>query len=130
MLTETAVGASVADSARRACAHACSSTQRPMGTIIPVSSATSMKSTGITRPRVGCAQRSRASSLTGRAARELELPLEHDAQLVLRDRLAQRALGEEPGDGLRVHRLVEQLPPRAAATLGAVHRRVGVAQES
>jgi hypothetical protein len=65
----------------------------------------------------------------GRAARELELPLEHDAQLVLRDRLAERALGEEPGDCLRVHRLVEQLPTRATATFGAVHRRVGVAQE-
>ena len=45
------------------------------------------------------------------------------------ERLSQRALGEEARDGLRVHRVVEQLVAAAAASLGAVHGRVGVAQQ-
>ena len=44
--------------------------------------------------------------------------------------VAQAPLGEESGDGLSVHRLVEQLAPGAAAALRAVHRGVGVAQET
>ena len=62
--------------------------------------------------------------------RELELRLEQHAQLVALERLAEATLGQEAGHGLRVHRLVEQLVPRAAAALGAVHRGVGVAQEA
>ena len=44
--------------------QACSSTQRPIGSISPFSSATGMKSTGEIRPRSGCSQRTSASTET------------------------------------------------------------------
>ena len=49
-----------------ACAPAVRSTQAPIGTISPVSSADGMKSFGGTRPRSGCRQRSSASTPTVR----------------------------------------------------------------
>ena len=98
--------------------------------MMPVSSAIPMNSPGATRPRTGCSQRRSASSRTRSPDREVELRLEQHAELVALERLAQSPLGEQAGDGLRVHRLVEQLVARAAAALGAVHRGVGVAQEA
>ena len=56
--------------------------------------------------------------------------MEQHAELVTLERLAEPSLSEQAGDRLRVHGLVEQLVPRAAAALGAVHRGVGVAQEA
>ena len=47
---------------RAACAQAASSTQRPIGSIRPDSSATVMNSAGSSSPRVGCSQRSSAST--------------------------------------------------------------------
>ena len=47
---------------RAACVQAVSSTQRPIGSIMPVSSATGMKSAGAGVPRAGCSQRSSAST--------------------------------------------------------------------
>ena len=78
---------------------------------------------------MGWAQRRSASSLTGVRCVERELALEHHVQLVLRERLPERALGQQPRHGLGVHRLVEQLPPCPAAALGAVHRGVGVTEK-
>ena len=56
--------------------------------------------------------------------------MEQHPQLVALERLAECPLGEQARHGLGVHRLVEQLVPRTAAALGAVHRGVGVAQEA
>ncbi len=61
---------------------------------------------------------------------EVELGLEQHPQLVAVERAPERALGEQARHGLGVHRLVEELVARAAASLGAVHRRVGVLQEA
>jgi hypothetical protein len=44
------------------CAHASFSTQRPIGTISPVSSASGMNCIGDTMPKSGCIQRSSAST--------------------------------------------------------------------
>jgi len=54
-----------------ACQQACCSTQVPVGTIKPLSSARGMKRAGGTRPCLGCRQRSRASTpMTRRSSRE------------------------------------------------------------
>ena len=45
------------------CEQTRSSTQSPIGTMSPVSSAMGMKLDGMTQPRSGCAHRSRASTL-------------------------------------------------------------------
>ena len=85
---------------------------------------------GATSPRTGCSQRRSASSATRSPDRRSNCGWNTHAQLVALERLAESALGEQPGDGLRVHRLVEQLAARTAAALGAVHRGVGVAQQA
>ena len=46
---------------RRASAHALRSTHRPRGTIVPISSASGMNSSGRSSPRSGCCHRTRAS---------------------------------------------------------------------
>ena len=46
------------------CRQARSSTQRPSGTTRPVSSASGMNASGLTRPRCGCIQRTSASTPT------------------------------------------------------------------
>ena len=102
----------------------------PIGTMIPVSSAISMNSPGATMPRTGCAHRRSASSATRSPDREVELRLEQHTELVALERLAESPLGEEASHRLCVHRLVEQLVPRTAAALRAVHRGVRVAQEA
>ena len=49
-----------------------------------------------------------------------------EAKLAALDRFADRALELDPGDRAAPRLLVEQLEPRAAALLGAVHRGVGL----
>ena len=119
-----------AEPSARATSHACASTHAPMGTMMPVSSATRRKSPGTTSPRTGCSQRSSASSATRSPVARSNSGWNSDAELVAVERAAQRALGEEARHGLGVHRLVEQLVARATASLGAVHRRVGVLQQA
>ena len=76
---------------RAACAHAPSSTHRPIGSISPLSSAIGMNSAGSIRPRVGCSQRRSASTETiGRPERDDRLV--DDAQLLALQRPAQVVL--------------------------------------
>ena len=63
-LTYSGVGARRTRCHARSCAHACSRTQCPSVTIRPVSSASPMNRSGPIRPRVGCCQRSSASTPT------------------------------------------------------------------
>ena len=61
---------------------------------------------------------------------QIELGLEEHTQLVVIEGASQGSLGEQPRDRLRVHGLVEQLVAGPTATLGAVHRGVGVLQQA
>ena len=54
--------------------------------------------------------------------------LEEQAQLATLERSVQGVLGRMHRDGSNAHRVVEHLDAAAAAVLGVVHRRVGVAQ--
>ena len=69
MLTDMMSREGAADSHWAACSHARSSTQRPSGMMKPVSSASGMKRSGGTRPRVGWFQRTRASKPSNRPSR-------------------------------------------------------------
>ena len=109
--------------------HACSSTCSPSSAIRPLSSAIGMNSSGETMPRSGCAQRTSASVETGRPGGQVDDRLVEDLELAALQRPAQLGLGPHAGHGAGAHRLVEQLVAPAAARLGAVHRRVGVAEQ-
>ncbi len=61
---------------------------------------------------------------------EVELRLEQHTELVALECLAESPLGEQAGDCLGVHCLIEPFIPRTAAALRAVHRGVRVAQEA
>ena len=70
-LTERVIGRLPTIGQAAASAHAVSSTQRPSGTMKPVSSASEMNRFGDTTPRTGCRQRTSASKPTRRpSARE------------------------------------------------------------
>ena len=85
-LTDTTIGRRAGPSGSHAswppARQAVSRTQRPIGTIRPVSSASGMKASGGTRPRVGCCQRTSASNPTISVALEVDDRLVVDAQLV------------------------------------------------
>ena len=130
-LTETSSGRS---SGRCSChsriwRQAVSWTQRPIGSIRPLSSATGMNSPGSSWPRFGWFQRTSASSAGDLAAGEGDHRLVVEGQLVALDPLAQLALDLEPAQGPGPHLGVEDLAAGAALFLGPVHRRVGVADQ-
>ena len=60
---------------------------------------------------------------------ELDHRLVDDAQLVALERAPQLGLGAQPREHALAQHVVEQLEAAAAALLGAVHRRVGVAHQ-
>ena len=109
-----------------ACSQASRSTRRPMSTIIPLSSAHGMNSAGASRPRVGCSQRTSASTPVIVAAREVDHRLVVDDELVVLERV------------LEVHEQLEAVVRRVdhlrherhrlalALRLRLVHRDVGV----
>ena len=106
-----------------------SCTQRPIGSIRPLSSAIGTKSPGSSRPRSGWSpahQRLEAGDL---AAAQGDQRLVVERQLVALERLAQLALDLEPAQRPGPHLGVEELAAGAAAFLGPVHRRVGVADQ-
>ena len=109
--------------------HAVRSTQRPSGSISRLSSAIGMNSPGSSRPRVGCSQRTSASTPASRWLRELEDRLVVQGELGVSQRLRQRLLELHPLDHRRVHLgLVHLLLPLALG-LRAVEREVGVAKQ-
>ena len=81
---------------RAAWRQAVSSTQRPSGTIRPVSSAIGMNDSGATRPRVGCCQRTSASKPTIRVVVEGDDRLVVEAQLAALEGAAQVVLEVDP----------------------------------
>ena len=131
--TETLTATVIEGSVSCHCAnrsHACPRTQAPMGTISPDSSASGMKSSGLTKPRSGCSQRINASALSSAPV------LEVDNGLVVHDEFgaiqcaAQSRRAGHPLLGPGPQHLVEQLDPIAAAGLGQVHCGGGVPQQA
>ena len=100
-----------------------------MSTMRPFSSAIGMKSFGGTSPRVGCCQRTSASSDTTRFSASETIGWYCDDELVVLQRAAQIGLELEPGDGRGVHLGFVDAVAALALALGPVHRGVGVAQE-
>ena len=84
-LTESWMASGSAESARQAW----SSTQRPSGTTMPVSSASGMNSDGGTRPRSRCSQRDQRLDAQGAAGGEVDDGLVMHAQLAALERTAQ-----------------------------------------
>ena len=110
-------------------AHASRSTQRPIGTISPVSSASGMNSSGCTIPRSGWIHRIRASTPVIRPDLELDHGLVVQDELLVLERALQVGLQlQAPQRGV-VHRGLEDLVATLALLLRHVHRDVGVAHE-
>ena len=112
-----------------ACRQASSSTQPPMSSISPASSAIGMNASGATRPKPGRSQRSERLEAADHAGVGGDERLAEQAQLVARHRLAQRGLERDLRRDPVLHRLVEELVATAPVALGAVHRDVGVRQD-
>ena len=93
------------------------------------SSATAMKSSGDTRPRLGCCQRSSASTPATAAGGEVDLRLVEEPELVALERLAQVALERQALQRAGVHRRRAELEAVASQLLGAVHGDVGAGQQ-
>ena len=92
----------------------------------PLSSANGMNVEGGNRPRLGCCQRTSASTPRTAPARELDAGLVFDDELPVGDR-RKHVDGKCPvlvGRSLE-ERLVE-LDPVLARSLGGVHRHVGI----
>ena len=100
-----------------------------MRAMIPVSSATSRKAAGVRSPSVGCSQRTSASSAARRWVSRRDHRLVVHGELTGVDRAPQLALDAAAGRRLGPQVVVEDLDTSAAALLGVVHRRVGVAEE-
>ena len=104
-------------------------TQRPIGTIRPVSSASGMKLSGCSRPRSGAASapapRARRSTPSLQAHDRLVVQLE----LAGRDRALQVGLQLEAREHDLVHRGLEHPVAALAVALGDVHGGVGVADQ-
>ena len=110
--------------------HASSSTQRPISTITPVSSAAGMNSAGETSPRCGMAPADqRLEAARASVAAHVLDRLVGDAELARAERLRQLDLEREPLDGDVAQRRVEHRHAALALRLRAVHRDVGVAQQ-
>ena len=105
-------------------------TQRPTGTISPVSSSAGRNSSGRTRPRLGSSQRMSASTPTRRLGPQRHDRLVVETELALLERQPQPALGGRRRQAL-THRTVEGGERAAAARmeLGLVHRGVRVADD-
>ncbi len=95
----------------------------------PVSSASGTNSIGGTRPRSGCSQRISASNPNSVPVVEVDHRLVVHAHLAALDGAVQLVAGAQVVDRAVVFARVEQLGAVAAQLLGAVHRRVGVAQQ-
>ena len=125
-----AAGAWGSSRARRCiCRQASRSTNRPMGTIRPVCSASGMKSSGGTSPRSGCCQRTSASTPASRPVAELHGRLVVDGELAALDRPGELGLQLELADDRGVHVGREDRGAALAGLLGRVHGDVGVPQQ-
>ena len=101
----------------------------PIGTIRPVSSATSMNSSGWHHAVVRAEPADQRLLLHHPTRPQLDDGLVHGQQLVALEGALQRRLESEASGQLDAHGLVEPLDLPAAPLLGAVHRRVGVPQQ-
>ena len=108
------------------CAQACFSTQRPIGTISPVSSASGMNCIGGSTPSSGWVQRSSASTPVICPRRHIHLGLVVQRELVAIERVAQRGLQRQPLDRLGLGLLGEEAEAVLAVFLGEIHRHVGI----
>ena len=113
----------------RACRQAVSSTQRPIGMIRPVSSASGMNDSGGTRPRVGCCQRTSASSPTIRLGREVDDRLVVEPQLVALERAAEVVLELDPLHRRRAHRRLERTCSACPASRFAWTRAISASRK-
>ena len=100
-----------------------------MSMMSPVSSAVGMNSSGATRPKPGRSHRISASNprISARVGRDDGLV--EEAQLVARDRLAERGFEGDLGRDPLLHRFVEQFVAASTVFLGSVHGDVGVRQD-
>ena len=101
-------------------------TQRPIGTIRPVSSASGMNCAGGSMPIFGMGpaqQRLDAGDLPGR---QVHLRLVVQRELVALQRMAQGVFQRQPLDRLHLHFLGEEAEIVLAVFLGEIHRHVGI----
>ena len=115
--------------ATRPSAAGLASTNSPSGMIRPVASATGMKRSGGTRPRVGECQRRSASTPTIASALEVDLRLVVDCELAALEAEPELVLEPEQLAELAGHLVVEELVAAAPGLLGGVHRDVRVADQ-
>ena len=106
--------------------QACSITQRPIGTISRDSSATGMKDSGATRPRLGVVPAQQRFHGDDRSVAQLDDRLVVELELLALDRAPQVVLDLHVLDHAGAHHLVEDLVATAAMLLGAVEGRIGV----
>ena len=117
-------------SAQQRARRASCSTQRPIGTISPVSSASGMNSTRRDQAALGVApaqQRLEAGRSTPSGEPDDRLVVQLELAGV--DRALQVGAQLEPVEHARVHRRLEQAVAALAVALGDVHRGVGVADQ-
>ena len=110
-------------------ASASRSTQRSTSWIIPVSSATGMKSRGEISPRVGCCQRTSASQPCTCLRLHVDDGLELDPQLRGLERMEEVGSQLHAGERRRVHLRLEEHVAVLAIRLGPIHGHVGIAQQ-
>ena len=115
---------------RRTCAQASRSTQSPISTIRPFCSASGMNSSGGTKPRCGCRQRSNASTASTRRSLSGQPRLIVQRELPAFQRLAQIRLHRQVLGGARADRFLEELQSALTGLLAVMHGRVGILDES
>ena len=102
----------------------------PMGTMRPVSSAREMKSCGRDQTVIRVVPAHQCLGADHRSRGEVDHGLVLHDELATLERAVQRRSGGQASLRLEPQRLVEHLDATPAAFLGAVHRRVRVAQQA
>ena len=105
------------------------STQSPIGTISPLSSATSMNSTGRDQPRGRVVPPHQRLEADGLAGRQLDDRLVVQLERAVLDRLVELGAHLQPLEHRGVQRRLVAPPPALAVALGHVEREVGLAQQ-
>ena len=108
------------------CAQASFSTQRPIGTISPVSSASGMNCIGGSTPSSGWVQRNSASTPVICPRRQIHLRLVMQRELIALEGVAQRGFQRQTLDRLDLDLLGEEAEVVLAVFLGEIHRHVGI----
>src|SRR5437879_6531054 len=111
------------------CAQASFKTQRPTGTINPVSSASGMNCSGGTMPNSGCAPAQQRLDAGDLSARDVHFRLIMQRKLIALQRTAQSGFQFQVFDRLGPGFLGEETEAVLAVFLGQIHRHVGILRQ-